>query len=221
MMKRIIIYFVLVLSLCFVISMAHAVEAATLLFDPVTITTNPQTTFTVNVNVNAGSDQITSTDAYILYDQNLLEIQSIANGTFFPTVSKNTTTGGKAYIAGMVDDPATSKTGSGTIATITFKAKANGTVTLRYDCTQGSTTDSNVTKNDLNATDIIVCANNGTSTVTVGTGTSGPTATPGAGGVTNPAPTALPQTGMMDNIMKGVVPGMVLIMMAGLVRFLL
>ena len=211
MMRHIIIYVFFATMLLGAIPLANASFAATLLFDPTTITTNPQQTFTVNVNVNAGSDKITSTDAYILYDQNLLEIQSIANGTFFPTVSKNTTTGGKVYIAGMVNDPATSKTGSGTIATITFKAKANGTVTLRYDCTQGSTTDSNVTKNDLNATDIIVCANNGTSTVTVETGTSSPTATPGAGG-TNPT-AELPKSGVFDNVIKFAIPGAILFLL--------
>lgn len=227
MLKRYIVSFVFVcIGFCVVLTQAKGVFAGTLLFDPASQTITVGQNVSLKVNVDAGTDNITSVDAYITYDSNVLElpsgVASIADGTFFPSVSKFNTQPGKIYIAGMVNDPATSKTGTGTIATITFRGKANGTATVKYDCTQGLTTDSNISKNEINATDLIVCASNGSSVITVGTGVSAATPTPttAGGGTTNPTPTALPRSGIFDN-MSIAVPAAFLIMVGGLVRLLL
>jgi hypothetical protein len=176
------------------VSIASTVEAATLQFEPTSFTVNSGQEFDVAVKAVLGSDSVTSVDAYVLYDKDLVEATKVTNGTFFPTVLNSLTNAGRAYVAGMVDDPASSKTGTGTLATLTFKAKAKGAVTLRFDCTQGATNESNINKNDVNATDIIVCTNNGQATATVDGGAAAATGAP-----TPTTVTQLPQSGIMDN----------------------
>lgn len=208
-------YLLIVLFFLFIFPVFGQIYAATLQFDPATVTTTSSQSFDLNINVNAGSDQITSVDAFILYNQSLFEVSSISDGTFFPTVAKDSTQAGKVYVAAMVSDPATSKTGSGTIATVKFKAKADGTADITFDCTQGSTTDSNVTKNDLNATDLIQCSSNGKAAVTVGAGGVAPTSPPAVN------PTNLPRSGAFDNVVKYSIPGVILLLIGGLAKLML
>jgi len=202
MNKKILLQFLFVLSWFLVVPLVRLSFAATLQFDPTSINTQVGQTFEVKVNVDAGSQEITSVDVYVIYDSNLLEIQSVNPGTFFNTVSHDTSQSGKVYIAGMVDDPATSKTGSGTLATLVFKAKTNGSTTLTFDCTAGSTTDSNISKNDLNATDLIQCDGNGRETVTVGNA-------------------ELPKTGIFDNVLKYSIPGTILLLIGAATKLIL
>ncbi len=204
-MRRFLITIVFLVIFFAVIGSVQAVEAATLKFDEATFSVASGDTFYVQVIVDAGSEQITSTDIYVLYDATILEAQSVSGGTFFPTVTKNITSG-KVYIAGLVDDPATSKTGSGTVATITFKALKNGSATLTFSCDTSTYNTSKIIKNDVNATNIITCAQNGSSAVTVGGGSSS------GGGTTAPTPSSLPQTGILDNILKYSIPGMALLL---------
>lgn len=234
-----------------VIPIISAAEAASLQFDPATVSTTNGSTFEVKVNVNAGSEQVTTIDAYVSFDSSLLEASSVKNGTFFPTVYSDTSKTGKVYVAGIVDDPATSKTGTGTVATVVFKAKKDGSGTLTFDCTQGSSTDSNISKNDANATDVIECSANGRSTITVGSGGSSPTNTPtpttaggggtaatatptptraagttggttGGGTTARPtAPASLPQSGITENIPLYSTVGILMVLVGVGVRLLL
>jgi hypothetical protein len=131
---------------------------------------------------------------------------------------------GEIYIAGLVDDPANSKTGSGVLATITFRGKTNGAATLAFFCKPGETaTDSNIAKNDLNATDIIQCASNGSSAIKVGagTGTTGTGTGTGTGSTTtgsstktggSSVPSQLPKSGVMDEMFKWAIPGTILLL---------
>jgi len=218
--KKFIIQLIFFLSAICIVPFLKSVSAATLQFDPTAVNTQVDQTFEVKVNVDAGSEEITSVDAYVIYDNNVVEVQSVNDGTFFLTVAKDTSSAGKAYIAGMVDDPATAKTDSGTIATLVFKAKTNGSTTLNFDCTAGSTTDSNITKKDLNASDIIQCDGNGRSVITVGTGES-------SSGTTQPTPTLtsstskLPKTGIFDNVLKYSIPGAILLLIGAMTKLML
>ncbi len=197
---------------------AKGVNAGTLKFDTTTVNTTVNNTFQVQVIVDAASDQINSIDAYITYDSNVLQAQSVAAGTFFPSIAQNLITG-KVYVAGYVNDPATSKSGTGTVATITFKALATGTTTLAYFCDTSVNESSKIIKNDINATNVIVCGSNGTSTVTIGGATSlTPTVTvtgSGTGGTSS-----LPTSGTMENILGISVPGLVLVAVGILFKFL-
>ncbi len=203
-MRRFLITAVFLVIFFGMVGFVRAVEAATLKFDESTFSVASGDTFYVQVIVDAGSEQITSTDAYVLYDATVLEAQSVSNGTFFPTVTKNITAG-KVYIAGLVDDPATSKTGSGTVATITFKALKAGSATLSFNCDTTSYNTSKIIKNDINATNIITCAQNGTAAVTVGGGTSD-------GATAAPTPSSLPKSGILDNILRYSIPGIALLL---------
>lgn len=216
-MKRnvflLVLFLLIFLSAPFVLGFT---QAATLKFDKTAVTVTVGGTVDVAIIVDAGSDQISSTDAYVTYDATLLEPQTVAAGTFFPTVTNNITSG-KVYVVGLVDDPAVSKTGTGTLATITFKGLANGTGTLTFDCQATGTNTSKIVKNDLNATNIISCTDNGTAAVSVGSG-AGSSSTISANLAT---PSALPRTGIFDNVRNLVIPGTILLMMGGLLRFVL
>lgn len=228
-MKTFILLFVTVAVFLFIFPLAEKVFAATLQFDPSSKSLKVGETAEIKINIQAGSDQVTSADAYITYDQNLLEAQDVTMGTFFPTTSKDFSKLGKIYMAGMIDDPATSKTGTGTLGSVFFRVKANGTSTAVFTCEQGATTDSNITKNDLNATDVIQCSGNGKATITVGDIILTPTPTTGVAVSTATStptlkptpPKQLEQTGTLDNIVKYSVPGAVLLFLGGVVRFLL
>lgn len=203
------------------------VYAGNLKFDKTSVSISEGDTFEIQVVVDAGSDEIVSTDAYINFDSNILEAVSVANGTFFPTVFNELSSPGQAYIAGIVDDPATSKTGTGTIATITFKALTSGSTTLVYDCQQGENETSKIIKNDFDATNVIVCSENGSASVTAGTGGTGGTDdstddsatdddTTGTGGTDE-----LPQSGIFDNILKYATPGILLVVLGIALKFIL
>ena len=200
-----------------------AAEAAYLKFDKTTATAANGATFQIGVMVEPGSDSLSSTDVYVTYDSTLLKATVVAAGTQFPTVTNDIATSGKVYIAGMVNDPASSISASGTLATITFQALKDGTGTLAFDCNL-----SKIIKNDLNATNVIVCGSNGTSAVTIGGGTTNPTATPtpggGSSGTDSPEPTAvseLPQSGVFDNVAGMAIPGMIILIIGLGIRLVL
>ena len=202
---------------------AKGVEAGFLKFDNAAVDTTVNNTFQLQVLVDTGSDEINSIDAYITYDESMIEAQSVAAGSFFPSIAQNLATG-KVYVAGYVDDPATSKTGIGSVATITFKAIKNGTVTLAYFCDTTVNESSKIIKNDINATNVIVCSSNGTSTVTVGgSSTDGtPTSTDSAG-TTDTSTTdtsSLPAAGIVENILAISIPGFILLAIGILFKFL-
>lgn len=208
-MKNYLIISILFLTFFLLSAVFGQVQAAFLDFDRATVSVNPDSTFDVQITVDPGSEQISSVDAYIIFDSSLLEAQGVVPGDYFPTVINNVEAG-KVYIAGLVDDPATYKTGSGSVSTITFKALAEGTATLTYDCQEGVYNSSKIIKNDVNATNIIQCTQNGRMTVTIGSGN---------GNVASPS--ALPKSGVFENVSRIAIPGMLLLMLGGALRIIL
>jgi hypothetical protein len=163
------------------------------------------------VLVDSGSDEILSTDAYILFDSKVLQAQSVADGTYFPYVVHNITPG-KVSIRGLITDAATSRTGSGTLATLTFKVLAPGTAALSFFCDMNAPDTSKIVKNDINATNIIVCTQNNTASVTsisptpstIATGSATITPAGGAGtGAGNAAGTSGAGTGTSGTTTTG------------------
>jgi uncharacterized protein YdeI (BOF family) len=183
------------------------VEAGFFGFDKASYSVDKGKTVEVKVTVDGGIDNLSSVDAYILYDSTIVTATSVAAGSFFPTVLNDITTAGKVYIAGMFDDPATSASGSGTVATISFQGQKDGATKLTFDCNS-----SKIVKNDINATNIIECSKNGTSDVVIG-----------GSYLTTPAPTPsiLPKTGFFENVVKFAVPGAILLFIGAAVRLLL
>ena len=197
-------------------------QAAFVQFDKGTVSVSPGSTFTIDVVVDAGGEQITSTDMWILYDATLLEAQMASPAAFFPAVTSNITSG-KIYIAGLITDMGTYKTGSGSVATVTFKGLQNGTATLTYDCRADASNSSKVVKNAVEPINIINCPQNGTSIVTIGTGGSlTPTvAVPTSVYRPQAQPTVLPQSGFMDEMPRLLVAGSFLVIAGVMMRLLL
>lgn len=222
---------------------ANAANAAVLKFSPTSKTVNAGDTFDIQVMVDAGTDEVSGTDAYILYDSSILQAQSVSEGTYFPYVTKDIADG-KVSVWGVVTDAATSRTGSGTLATITFKATQSGSATLQYYCDLNASDTSKIVKNDINATNIIVCSNNDRASITVTSSTTGggttPTPTGGSGSGTGatptptgtgssstggatstPVPTELPRTGGASNLGVFAVTGTVLFVFGALALFVM
>jgi len=199
---------------------------AFLKFDKTTVSSQATQTFTVDVTVDAGTDQVTSTDIWIVYDPSYLEAQTVTNGTFFPAVTSNITSG-KVSITGLIVDPGTYKTGTGVVATVTFKSLLNGTNSLSFDCRTDVSNSSKIIKNDVNATNIIECSKNVGATVTIGgTATSsssstGTYATPTVSSVQPTVAGTLPESGIVENIARFAIPGLILLMIGAMLRLAL
>jgi len=206
-MKKFFLTFILLLGIFLTPLFLSKVEAGYFKFDPTSSTAENGGTFQIAVVVDAGSDQIRSTDIYVTFDATLLEAQSVSAGTFFPTVTNNITSG-RVYIAAMVDDAATTKTGSGTVATITFQALKEGAGTISFDCSS-----SLIVKADANGTNVLECSANGTNAVKIGRGTDT--------SAQIPTPTQLPKSGNFENMLKWSGWGIILVLLGGVVRLLL
>jgi hypothetical protein len=206
--------------------LVQGVYAATLRFNPTTTTVDTQGTFDVEILVDSGSDEISGTDAYVLYDASVLQPQSVEEGDHFPTVT-NTISSDRVSISGVITDPTDFRTGEGTLATITFEALSAGTTDLEIYCDLSANDTSKIVKSDINATNIIECNALQNFTATINDNT--PTATPQPQPTTPPAtpvptsvhvePTALPEAGIADNIAQYTIPGVILLMVGGIVRF--
>ena len=206
----------------------NSVQAAYFKFDQTTVSVASGGTFQIAVMVEPGSDSLNAAEAYVTYDSGVLNATSVAAGSLFPTVSHDVSTAGKVYIAGMVNDPASSISVSGTLATITFQASNTGTgsVTISYDCNT-----SKIIKDDINASNVIVCSQNGTATVVVGNcapDSSGaipticaPTSQPASSQQSGSTPSELPQSGVFENVVKFAIPGLLLFLVGGVFRLLL
>lgn len=188
-----------------------SVQAASLNFDQTTVTTTNGGTFQIAVTLTPGSDSITSVDAYINYDSTMLKATTVTAGTLFPTVTNDISTAGKVYIAALVNDSNSAVSTSGTIATITFQGIQNGTATLSYDCNT-----SKIVKNDINASNVMTCSSNGSSTVTIGAGSSSNNAA-----APTSAPTQLPKSGAVDNVIRVALPGAILLLLGSVLRLVL
>jgi len=217
--------FCLLFVFLFVFFIPSRVEAAFLKFDKTTTTVAVGSTFTLDVMVDAGSDQITSTDMWVVYDPTLLEVQTVSSGTFFPSVANNVAAG-KVYVAGLINETAAYKTGIGTVGTITFKGLKDGTATIAYDCRADVANSSKVIKNAVDPTNVIVCSQNISAVATVGVGgtavvptSAGTIPTSAYNSQTNP--TALPQSGIMDEMPKLLIAGSLFVIFGVAMRVLL
>lgn len=170
----------------------------------------PQVSFNVTVSIDTGGKLTSGADAIVEYDSSLLEVVSVSEGTFYPTITTLNNTTGKVEIYGVADST-NPKSGTGTLATITFRGKTAGTATVNFLCQTGSTSDSNI--NSTSNEDLIVCADNVNASYIIGstsqeaTTTATPTAT---------ASQELPQTGFLEPTAL-IIGGGIILMILGLV----
>jgi len=189
---------------------AQSVFAGKMEFNPATGTYAKDATFTVKVIVDTESINATSADAVIQFDNTLLSVDSVADGTFYPTVL-HSDNNGTLVISGIVNSVDAVVSGKGELATITFKALTAGTASVKFDCTQGQLNDSNISKSETSSQsdiDVLTCSSlvNASYTITSNgsvtpTSTdSGATATPTLAGAVTATPTSIPNTGSLDMV---------------------
>ena len=159
-------------------------------FTPATKSEVLGNSFEISINVDTGGKSIGSVDAIIEYDPNLLEVVSVSEGLFFPTVTSTTATLGKIKIYGIADT-GVPKTGTGILATITFKGKSAGTALVSFTCQSGLTTDSNINEGSV---DVIICSANGSGSYIISSSTSSATQS----SLPETTASALPQTGVLE-----------------------
>lgn len=179
MMRKSALSFVICLFICLFPSEARA---QSLSLDPQTATKGVGEEFTVNINMDTAGKAVAGVDIKITFDAAMLEVKNIATGDFFSDEAHNIGAG-SFYIAGYFREQFATKTGSGTIATLTLKGKSVGATPLTFVCT-AQTNDTNIL--DASANDIIDCAGTKSGTYTF-TGGAQPTAVP-----TTTSPTTVP-----------------------------
>lgn len=191
---------------------ASEVEAASLIFSPTSTASKVDDTFSVAVNMDAGTSQVAGTDIYIAFDKTAVSLQSVTGGSYFPLVN-NIPADGRLYISGVVANSGEFKTGTGTVATLVFKSLAAGTSTLTFECDITKSDTSKISQNDINASNIIDCSVLTAHTVTVAGLTGTLTPSPGASGTAaNTTPTTLPESGVYDTMLQYTIMGGVLVL---------
>ncbi len=214
-------------------ALAQSAQAAFLDFDPTSVTTNVDGTFTMKVTIDTSGEKSLSSTVNIKYDSEILDPVSTVNGTFYPEKGEDNITSDTISLFFINDDIDSAKEGKGTVATITFKGAKEGTAKLEFICDpENPESTSTIEKSD-DSSNIISCGQNGTASITVGassddTDTDGdgiPDATDtdangdgvldssASGGLGGPTSTisALPRTGTFDNIAKFALPGVLFI----------
>lgn len=198
-MKRILLT-LLIIFILFISSVSvNAAYAQVFKFQlatPATPAASVGSNFDVKVLINTAGKQSLGGDAIIIYDNNMLSINSATKGTFFEVFQDHAIGGtSNKYLLSAWQSTEVNpvSTSADTLyGTVTFTAKAPGNATLSFDCTSG-TTDSNIW--DTNQTDIIQCS--GVQSLALNIGGPGPTSTPAAtltpGPTSTPAATATPR----------------------------
>ena len=197
-------------SLCialFLFGIVLPTSAATLDFNPDSVSTSQDGTFSVDLTIDAGTEQVAGTDIYVSYNPSYLELQSVTARSFFPKID-NIPSSGKLYIAGVIENQGDYKTGQGTVAVISFKSLKSGSTTVSYTCDIANTETSKIVKNDINATNLINCSGNGSLIVS-----SDSTATDDSNSDTSSPNNSntLPQSGVYENVMQYSLAGIVLL----------
>ena len=187
----------------------NAFAAASLSFDPASKTVALNETFNVAVIVNTGGAETNGVDAIIRYDGNKLEFVSAAMGSLYESILTPNPT--PSSPGNLVLGAATSQSynGTGTFATITFKAIAEGTANVYFDFTAGSTTDSNVA---YQGEDLLGSISNASYTITQSGSGNGEETKGGVGGET---PVSIPQSGTVKNTIALLAGGLALILLGG------
>ena len=183
------------------VSAASKAQAATLILSPASGTVSVDQSISVDVMLNTQGAAIDGVDINSLhYNQTILEVQDansstagveITAGTLFSQTLTNTvnTTSGTIDFS-QVTTGGVTYTGSGKLATITFKGLVAGTSAVTFDFTLGSTADTNVAGEGV---DQLTSVGNGSFTVsTVPSPSPSPSLTPSPFPSPSPSPSSTP-----------------------------
>lgn len=167
-------------------------QAAPRIFaDPASVTVSQNNEFTIQIKIDAESNQVIGSDTTVSYAGADLDIVSVTNGGYFPEFdSANNGNSGRLEIHGYVTSTYQSKTGAGTLATIVFKSKKSaGSSSISFTCV-GSGNDTNII--DVGGQNLLSCGQTNQVSVSYNSGssiTNTPTPTTGSQGSTNVTPT--------------------------------
>jgi hypothetical protein len=187
-MKKIIAYLLtFVLILCLNEKIVFAASNATLALSPSSSSATVGSTFDVQIVLNTGGSNTSGTDISLRFDKDKLNIVDIKNGTIYNQyVGKNiNNTTGISTISGLASTTTTLFKGTGTFATITFRAVAPGTAAVTFAYTPGNKNDTNVADFDTQE-EALSSVTNGSYTIT---GTGGSTTTTNTSTTTGTTPT--------------------------------
>lgn len=155
-------------------------KAASLSLSPATKNVIIGETFTVSVMLDTQGELTSGTDAIILYDAAKLSVVSAVLGDLYTNkVQEDSSTTGKVTFRATAPSGSPFN-GSGVLATVQFKAIADGNANVSFDFTLGSTVDSNVGKQGTEGEDILTSATG--ATYTIGQSSGGDSGVPGVGG---------------------------------------
>lgn len=183
------------------LAFAASASAATLTLSPSSQTLNVGDTLTVKIMLDTGGAAIDGVDIQALnYNPYYLQLQDsdgaaagtqIAAGSLMANTLANSvdTTNGKIVFS-QVTSGGSTYTGSGTLATATFKALVAGTAQLTFNFTAGATTDSNVASA---GNDVLSSVTNGSFTINSSPTASQPGNPTGSAGT---SPTPSPSAGL-------------------------
>jgi hypothetical protein len=207
-MKKFLVF--LVLLFAFSLGKTRAVFASGRLYlDPASGSYSIGDQFDVSVMADPGTSQIVAIDGLINYDNTRLDVVKVEEAIFFKndagsyqgfSYSSDADTG-RISIYSFATIGNFSVTTAGKIATVTFKATAQGEAAASFVCQAGSSEDSSMW--DIASEDSIDCGSNGSGTYTIGAATgptNTPTPTPTIASTAPDSPTAtpseLPQSGI-------------------------
>lgn len=167
--------------------------AAFLNFDPEESEIGVNETTSIAITIDSETKEVAGTDIYVIYDASMVSLQSVSNGEYFPLVSHIPSTG-RVYVSGVIANPGEFKTGTGTVATVVFKALKAGSTQIKFECDLTKTETSKINQNDINATNIINCSKLNTHTITVGGDEEEDTSA-------DATPSTLPQSGVFEDML--------------------
>lgn len=178
-MRHLKIFFSLILFAVLLCVSVKDASAAYFSFSPSSKNVTVDETFTVSVLLDTQNQSTDGADAIILYDSGKLSVTAASLGSLYANkVQEDYSTAGKVIFRA-TSTASSSFTGSGTFATITFKATSDGSANVNFQFTAGSTTDSNVAKE---GSDLLTSVSSATYTISTTSGTGG---------------TTLPETGLI------------------------
>jgi hypothetical protein len=167
---------------------SNAAPASTLSLQPSNNTPQIDQTFTVNVDINTGTNTVIGTELHITFDKTKLEATAAAPGDFFvgpQEAQKNLDNdAGEVTYTLYLPTGSSPKTGSGTVAILTFKALAAGDADIAFknpDTIIGGTGEG--------GQNVLVSATDSSVTVQSAGGNPTPTPTTDPGGNPTPTPT--------------------------------
>jgi len=166
-------------------------------------------TFSVTLGINSGEEKVYAADVWISFDSSVLNVETVAavSGSAFPFVLGDQNIDNSAGVVKIALNPAISSSldaqpANGDLLSLGLSAKAGGTGTLSFICTDGSINDANIIEPET-VSDIIVCSSNQAGSFVVGSGGSSdpdPTFVPNPTSVPDELDTKgeeLPQTGVL------------------------